>query len=125
MKGIRLFRCSVCNDVNYLGYCMYLESMGKGHAIDGMSLSHNVAIARKLFWVNDYRCLCNLDCGKIMGCKPMGTKTFCRFNGLCNKIFLAEAVCYLGSNDLTVSVCIVIYMAFDVNVTCSPHTLVV
>ena len=103
---------------------MYLDNVGKGHAMDGISLSRNAMISCIQFWVNDYRCLCNLDCGKIMGCKPMGTKTFCRFNGLCNKIFLAEAMCYLGSNDLTVSVCIVIYMAFNVNVNCRPHTLV-
>ena len=104
---------------------MYLDNVGKGHAVEGISLSRNAMISSMLFWVNDYWCLCNLDCGKIMGCKPMGTNTFCRFNGLCNEIFLAEAMWYLGSYDLTVSIRIVIYMTFNVNVNCTPHTLVV
>ena len=71
---------------------MYLDNVGKGHSIDGMSLSHNAAIAFILFWVTDYRFLCNLACGKAMGWKPMGTNAYCRFNGLCIKIFLAEAM---------------------------------
>ena len=71
---------------------MYLDNVDKVHVVDVISLSHNAVISCILFWFNDYRCLCNLDCGKIMGCKPIGTNTFCRFNGLCIKILLAEAV---------------------------------
>ena len=103
---------------------MYLDIVGKGHAIDGMSLSHNAAIASILLLVNDYQFLCNLVCGKSMGWKPMGTNAYCRFNGLCIKMFLVEAMWQLGYYDLTFSVCIFIYMAFDANVNCSPHSLV-
>ena len=67
---------------------MYLDIVGKGHAIDGMSLSHNAAIACILLLVNDYRFLCNLACGKSMGWKPMGTdNAYCSFNGLAYYIF--------------------------------------
>ena len=104
---------------------MYLESVHKDHAVDGMSLSHNAAISCIIFWVNDYRFLCNLSCGKSTGWNPTGTNMYYRLNGLCIKIFLAEDMPQLGSYDLIVSVCIVIYMAFDVIVNCSPHTLVV
>ena len=41
------------------------------------------------------------------------------------KLFLAEVVLYLGSYDLTVSVCIVYYMEFGVFINCIPYTLVV
>ena len=43
------------------------------------------------------------------------------YNGRCIKMLLAEAVLYLGSYDLTASVCIAIYMAIDVFVKYSPH----
>ena len=72
---------------------MYFDIVGKGHAIDGMSLSHNAAIACILLLVNDYRFLCNLACGKYMGWKPMGTdNAYCSFNGFCMKILLVEDV---------------------------------
>ena len=53
---------------------MYLDSVGKGRAIDGISLSNNVAISCILFWVNDYRFLCNLSSGKKHGLETHGDK---------------------------------------------------
>ena len=63
-----------------------------------------------------------------MGWKPMMTNHLLQVYILMDyvfKLFLVEVVLYLGSYDLTVSVCIVYYMEFGVFINCIPYTLVV
>ena len=98
--------------------------MGKLHAVNGMILSRSAVIAQYiiLFMV---RFLCDLDYGKpLVWNPPWPTITEgLQLMDYVFKLILSEEVLYLWSYDLVVSVSIAYYVAFDVFINCSMHTL--